>query len=220
MKSRAEGLCSFIETLLQFCTKYVRDHQPFNDFGCSISCSTFIENWSKDGEAVMNSGTVPSPAPELMLTFLDAQLHSFRHAGHDLNVISTESHLLRYQTGYRSAENGLRSERAVLLPQGEGPRVGKAREDSLIVVCRRVGSWVIKHFLGKKMKGAIRVVAIILHVTPYDKFPHTSQDCSSCKTMLEYEILLITQDRFSCRRNGGGLSNMVQGKSGAVVCPW
>lgn len=56
-----------------------------------------------------------------MLTLLDAQLDPLGHAGHDLDVVAAEAELLRHQAGDGAAEDGLGSQGAVLLAQGEGP---------------------------------------------------------------------------------------------------
>lgn len=60
---------------------------------------TFVEHRSKDGQVVLDGGTVPSPAPELVLALLNPQLDAFRNAGHDFDVVATESQLLGHQAG-------------------------------------------------------------------------------------------------------------------------
>lgn len=56
-----------------------------------------------------------------MLAFLDPQLHTFGDAGHDLDVVATESQLLGHQAGDGAAQDGLGAQRRVLLPEGQGP---------------------------------------------------------------------------------------------------
>lgn len=83
--------------------------------------STFVQDRPKDGQAVIYGGTVPAAAPELMLALLDAQLHTFCYAGHDLNVIAAEAQLLGDQAWDGAAEQRLGGQRCVLLAQGQGP---------------------------------------------------------------------------------------------------
>lgn len=83
--------------------------------------STFVQDRPKDGQAVIYGGTVPPAAPELMLALLDAQLHTFCYAGHDLDVIAAEAQLLGDQAWDGAAEQRLGGQRCVLLAQGQGP---------------------------------------------------------------------------------------------------
>lgn len=83
--------------------------------------STFVQDRPKDGQAVIDGGTVPSAAPELMLALLDAQLHAFCYTGHDFDVIAAEAQLLGDQAWDGAAEQRLGAQRCVLLAQGQGP---------------------------------------------------------------------------------------------------
>lgn len=76
---------------------------------------TFVQDRPKDGQAVVDGGAVPAAAPELVLALLDAQLHPFSHAGHDLNVVAAEAELLGDETGDGATEDGLGPQGAVLL---------------------------------------------------------------------------------------------------------
>lgn len=64
-----------------------------------------------------------------MLALLDAQLDTFGDAGHDLDVVATETQLLGHQAGDGAAQDRLGAQGRVLLPEGEGPvghRQGRA----------------------------------------------------------------------------------------------
>lgn len=76
-----------------------------------VEAPTFIQDGAKDGQIVLDGGTVPSAAPKLVLAFLNPQLDTFCNAGHDLNVIATETQLLGHQTRDRAAQNGLGAQR-------------------------------------------------------------------------------------------------------------
>lgn len=89
----------------------------------------FVQDRPKDGQAVIYGGTVPPAAPELMLALLDAQLHTFCYAGHDLDVIAAEAQLLGDQAWDGAAEQRLGGQRCVLLAQGQGPPNWVASED-------------------------------------------------------------------------------------------
>lgn len=69
--------------------------------------ATFVQDWPKDGQIVVDCCAVPAPASELVLTLLDANLHPLSHAGHDLNVVPAEAQLLRHQTWYASTKDRL-----------------------------------------------------------------------------------------------------------------
>lgn len=56
-----------------------------------------------------------------MLALLDPQLDAFSDAGHDLDVVATESQLLGHQAGDGATQDGLGAERRVLLPKRQGP---------------------------------------------------------------------------------------------------
>lgn len=92
--------------------------------------STFVKDGPKDGQAVVYGGAVPATAPELVLAFLDAQLHALCHAGHDFDVIATEAQLLGDQAWDGAAEQRLRAQGRILLAQGQGP-VGTQRTVAL-----------------------------------------------------------------------------------------
>ena len=83
--------------------------------------STFIQNGAKDGQVVLDGGTVPSATSKLVLALLDPQFHTLSYTGHNLNVVATETQLLGHQTGDGTAQDGLGAQRRVLLPQGQGP---------------------------------------------------------------------------------------------------
>lgn len=76
---------------------------------------TFIQHRTEDRQAVIDGGAIPPPAPELVLAFLDADLHPFCHAGHDLHIIPTEAQLLGHQARDAATENGLRAQRGILV---------------------------------------------------------------------------------------------------------
>lgn len=89
---------------------------------------TVIQHGAEDGQVVLDSGAVPPSAPELVLALLDPQLDPLRHAGHDLDVVSTEAQLLGHQAGDGAAEDGLGAQRRVLLPESQRPVTrGRAR---------------------------------------------------------------------------------------------
>lgn len=56
-----------------------------------------------------------------MLALLNPQLDAFRYAGHDFDVVATESQLLGHQTGDGATQDGLGAQGGVLLPQCQGP---------------------------------------------------------------------------------------------------
>lgn len=66
-----------------------------------------------------------------MLALLDAQLHAFCYAGHDLDVIAAEAQLLGDQAWDGAAEQRLGGQRCVLLAQGQGP-AGRQWRDGTI----------------------------------------------------------------------------------------
>lgn len=72
-----------------------------------------------------------------MLAFLDPQLDPLGNAGHDLDVVATEPQLLGHQAGDGAAQDGLGTQRRVLLPEGQGPGGGGHREQSVIQGPRR-----------------------------------------------------------------------------------
>lgn len=46
-----------------------------------------------------------------MLALLDPQLDTFSDTGHNLNVVATETQLLRYEAGDRATQDGLGAQR-------------------------------------------------------------------------------------------------------------
>lgn len=116
---------------LLFCRQFLcLDVGIINDSGSDSGqalCKwfTFVKHRSKDGQVVLDGGTVPSPAPELMLALLNPQLDAFRNAGHDFYVVATESQLLGHQAGDRATQDRLGAQRGVLLPQCQGPATQK-----------------------------------------------------------------------------------------------
>lgn len=87
---------------------------------------TFVQNRAKDGQAVADSGAVPTPASELVLALLDARLDTLGHAGHDLHVVPAEAQLLGHQAWDAGTENGLSAQGGVLGSHSQGPG-GKTR---------------------------------------------------------------------------------------------
>lgn len=57
---------------------------------------TFVQHGAKDGQAVVDSGAVPTAATELVLALLDADFDALCHAGHDLHVVPAKTQLLGY----------------------------------------------------------------------------------------------------------------------------
>lgn len=68
---------------------------------------TFVQNWPKDGQVVIDCCAVPAPASELVLALLDADLYPLGHTGHDLNVVPAEAQLLWHQTWYAGTKDRL-----------------------------------------------------------------------------------------------------------------
>lgn len=72
---------------------------------------TFIQDGPKDGKVVLDGGAVPPAPPKLVLALLDPQLDTFSDAGHDLDVVATESQLLGHEARYRATQDGLGAQR-------------------------------------------------------------------------------------------------------------
>lgn len=68
---------------------------------------TFVQHRAKDGQVVLNSSAVPPSATELVLTLLYSQFDTFCYAGHDLDVVATETQLLGHQARNGAAQDGL-----------------------------------------------------------------------------------------------------------------
>ena len=68
---------------------------------------TFVQHGAEDGQVVFDGGAVPAAAPELVLALLNAQLDALGHAGHDLDVVTTEAQLLGNQARNGAAQKGL-----------------------------------------------------------------------------------------------------------------
>lgn len=62
-----------------------------------------------------------------MLAFLDPNLYTFCHAGHDLHVVPTEAQLLGHQARDAPAQDGLSPQGGILVTNCQGPGEKKSQ---------------------------------------------------------------------------------------------
>lgn len=110
-----------------------------------IAQVTFVQNRTKDCQAVADGGAVPTPASELVLTLLNASLDTFGHAGHDFHIVPAEAQLLGHQAWDAGTQDGLSAQGGVLGSHSQGPG-GKTRR--LVRASLETDTWLRTYCAG------------------------------------------------------------------------